>query len=94
MEKMRIAVVGGGILGLAHAYVLMRRGHRVTLFERGLQASDASIRNFGMVWPIGQPAGKMHSIAMRSREIWLEALTAAGLPFLKYRLSARRLPRG
>jgi FAD dependent oxidoreductase TIGR03364 len=81
-SKARIAIVGGGILGLAHAYVLMRRGFRVTLFERSLQASGASIRNFGMIWPVGQPAGEMHSIAMRSREIWLEALAHARLPFL------------
>jgi FAD dependent oxidoreductase TIGR03364 len=79
---MRVAVIGGGILGLAHAYVLTRRGCQVTLFERGLKASGASIRNFGMIWPVGQPAGEMHSIAMRSREIWLECLAEARLPFL------------
>jgi FAD dependent oxidoreductase TIGR03364 len=60
----------------------MRRGHRVTLFERGPKASGASIRNFGMIWPVGQPAGEMHAVAMRSREIWLEALSQARLPFL------------
>lgn len=81
-SKARVAVVGGGILGLAHAYLLMRRGHRVALFERGPKASGASIRNFGMIWPVGQPAGEMHSIAMSSREIWLEALAQARLPFL------------
>ncbi|HTB14517.1 MAG TPA: TIGR03364 family FAD-dependent oxidoreductase [Bryobacteraceae bacterium] len=81
-SKARVAVVGGGILGLAHAYVLFRRGYKVTLFERGVQASGASIRNFGMIWPVGQPAGEMHSIALRSREIWLEALAEARLPFL------------
>lgn len=81
-SRARVAVVGGGILGLAHAYVLMRRGHHVTLFERGLKASGASIRNFGMIWPVGQPAGLMHSIALRSRELWLEALAEARLPFL------------
>jgi glycine/D-amino acid oxidase-like deaminating enzyme len=81
-SKMRVAVIGGGILGLAHAYVLMRRGCRVTLFERSPAASGASIRNFGMIWPIGQPAGQMHSIAMRSREIWLEVLSQSRLPSL------------
>jgi FAD dependent oxidoreductase TIGR03364 len=77
-----VAVIGGGILGLAHAFVLARRGRRVVMFERGPRAAGASIRNFGMIWPIGQPAGEMHSIALRSRETWLEALELAGLPFL------------
>jgi FAD dependent oxidoreductase TIGR03364 len=80
-ERSDIAVVGGGILGLAHAYVQARKGKRVVLFERGRQATGASIRNFGMIWPIGQPAGQMHGIALRSREIWLEALTAARLSY-------------
>jgi FAD dependent oxidoreductase TIGR03364 len=79
-----VAVIGGGILGLAHAYVLSRRGRRVVLFERHRRAAGASVRNFGMIWPVGQPAGEMHSLALRSREIWLEALDAAGL---NYRLT-------
>jgi len=77
-----VAVIGGGILGLAHAFELARRGSSVVLFERGSSATGASIRNFGMIWPIGQPAGQMHSIAMRSREIWLEVLSQSRLPSL------------
>ena len=77
-----VAVVGGGILGLAHACVLARRGRKVVLFERNPQARGASVRNFGMIWPIGQPAGEMHALALRSREIWLDVLTASGLPYL------------
>ena len=80
-NKADIAIVGGGILGLAHAYVLARKAKRVVLFERGNRATGASVRNFGMIWPIGQPAGEMLRIAQRSREIWHEALTAARLNY-------------
>ena len=34
-----------------------------------------------MIWPIGQPAGEMHALSLRSREIWLKALHAAKLKF-------------
>jgi FAD dependent oxidoreductase TIGR03364 len=73
------AVVGAGILGLAHAYHLAKRGRRVVVFERSPQACGASVRNFGMIWPIGQPAGERYQTALRSRAIWLEVLRAAQL---------------
>jgi hypothetical protein len=34
-----------------------------------------------MIWPIGQPEGEMLRIALRSREIWLEALKASRLSY-------------
>lgn len=73
------AVIGAGILGLAHAYQLARRGRRVVVFERDAVASGASVRNFGMVWPIGQPAGPMRELARRSARDWLEVMGTAGL---------------
>jgi FAD dependent oxidoreductase TIGR03364 len=73
------AVVGAGIIGLAHAYHLARAGRRVAVFERSPRAQGASVRNFGMLWPIGQPSGRMLQLALRSRAHWLEVLRDSGL---------------
>jgi len=66
-------------MGLAHAYHLAKRGRKVVVLERHPKAQGASVRNFGMVWPIGQPAGTMYQTAQRSREIWLDLLNASGI---------------
>ncbi|WP_034292664.1 TIGR03364 family FAD-dependent oxidoreductase [Herbaspirillum sp. RV1423] len=71
MEHIDVAVVGAGILGLAHAYAAVRRGLRVAVFERTSTPLGASIRNFGMGLVTGQPPGVMLGLAKQSREIWL-----------------------
>jgi len=73
-----VLIVGAGIVGLAHALACAKRGLRVVVFERNPQAIGASIRNFGMVWPIGQPLGKLGDRALKSRQIWLEMAAQAG----------------
>src|SRR5262249_47375868 len=78
-ETFDAAVVGAGIIGLAHAYHLAKRGRRVLVCERGARATGASVRNFGMLWPIGQPAGPMCRLARESVAIWREVLSASGL---------------
>jgi D-hydroxyproline dehydrogenase subunit beta len=79
-RKVDVAIVGAGILGLAHAYEAAKVGKSVVVLEKSPRAAGASVRNFGMVWPIGQPAGPMLAIALRSRELWLEILAKANLP--------------
>lgn len=72
-------VIGAGIVGLACARALSLSGFRVTVFERHPKAVGASIRNFGMVWPVGQPAGKPYERALRSRQVWKELGQQAGI---------------
>lgn len=74
-----IIIIGAGIVGLAMALSNAKRGKRVAIFERHPQAIGASIRNFGMVWPIGQPAGNLFDRAMHSREIWLDISRQTGM---------------
>ncbi|MEZ6136390.1 MAG: TIGR03364 family FAD-dependent oxidoreductase [Pirellulaceae bacterium] len=74
--KFDVAIVGAGIVGLAHAWMAVRRGLSVVLFDRSPQAEGATVRNFGMVWPIGQSAGVRYATAMVSRKLWLELQAA------------------
>ncbi|MCA6450032.1 MAG: TIGR03364 family FAD-dependent oxidoreductase [Chitinophagaceae bacterium] len=79
MSQQSAIVIGAGIVGLATARALSLRGYSVTVIERTEKAVGASIRNFGMVWPIGQPDGKLYDRAMRSRQIWKEIADSVGL---------------
>ena len=72
-------VIGAGIVGLATARALSLKGFQVTIVERTDKAVGASIRNFGMLWPIGQPAGALYNRAMRSQVIWKEIADSIGL---------------
>ena len=78
-KSTEIAIIGAGIVGLAHALAAAKRGFQVTVFERNPAPVGASIRNFGMIWPIGQPAGKLRDRALLSKDIWIEIAEKAGL---------------
>lgn len=73
-----IAIVGGGIVGLAMAYEAAKNGKIVTVFERNAHAIGASVRNFGTIWPIGQMPDNYEK-ALYGRSIWLELAEKTGL---------------
>lgn len=79
MSKKNAIVIGAGIVGLAIARSLSEKGFTVTVFERNEKAVGASVRNFGMVWPIGQPAGKLYERALHSKAIWKQVCSESGL---------------
>lgn len=81
MSNRSAIVVGAGILGLATARALATKGYKVKVIERSQFSIGASIRNFGMLWPIGQPDGQLYERAIRSKEIWKEYLNASSIPF-------------
>jgi FAD dependent oxidoreductase TIGR03364 len=72
MSQRSAIVIGAGIAGLATARALAIRGYAVKVIERNEKAVGASVRNFGMIWPIGQPDGDLFERAMQSRQIWKE----------------------
>lgn len=71
-EHLEVAVIGSGILGLATALAAAKAGKDVTVFEADEQPVGATIQNFGMIWPIGQPSGVLLNRALRSRLLWDE----------------------
>lgn len=73
-----VAIVGAGMLGVAHAWAAARAGLSVIMFERSEQAHGATVRNFGQVLVTGQPPGDMHTLARRTRELWLELADECG----------------
>jgi FAD dependent oxidoreductase TIGR03364 len=74
-----LAVVGAGIIGLAHALAALKRGLKVIVIDRDAQPNGASIRNFGLVVVSGQAPGTARRRAEFSRRVWLDLAGAAGI---------------
>ncbi len=80
MADYDLAVVGAGIVGLAHALAARRKGLKVVVIDRDAQANGASVRNFGFVTVTGQERGTCWRRALRSRDVWAEIAPKAGIP--------------
>lgn len=78
-----VAVIGAGIVGLAMAYHLVQQGKKVVVFERNSRALGASVRNFGLVWTIGQPPGRIYERALYGRSVWKDIAAKTGLSCLE-----------
>jgi FAD dependent oxidoreductase TIGR03364 len=74
-----LAVIGAGVVGLAHAYVAAKLGKRVVVIERDRRANGASIRNFGFITVSGQARGESWAQARRTRDVWAEVAPQAGI---------------
>jgi glycine/D-amino acid oxidase-like deaminating enzyme len=66
-NTVEFAVIGGGLVGAAVAYGLIKKGRRVVLFDEGDAAFRASRGNFGLVWAQGK-GDKLEDYAPWARE--------------------------
>ncbi|MDH5454035.1 MAG: FAD-dependent oxidoreductase, partial [Paracoccaceae bacterium] len=74
-----LAIVGAGIIGLAHALAAVRIGKKVIVIDRDAVAKGASVRNFGFVTVSGQQSGQSWQRALRTRDIWADVAAEAGI---------------
>ncbi|WP_280426111.1 TIGR03364 family FAD-dependent oxidoreductase [Nocardia carnea] len=81
-QPVDLAVVGAGIVGLAHAVDAVERGLRVAVAERDARAVGASIRNFGHLCATPQ-TGTALDYAMAAREKWLRLSEKAGFEIVR-----------
>lgn len=80
-ERFDHVVVGAGIIGLTTAIAIREVSPTATIaiVEADPRARSATVRNFGMIWPVGQPLGDRYEIARRSAERWLLFAERAGI---------------
>jgi L-2-hydroxyglutarate oxidase LhgO len=81
-----IAVIGAGVVGLACAAALARRGHAVIALERGGDARrETSARNSGVIHAgLAHPAGSLKTeLCIEGRIALYERCAARGIPHRK-----------
>jgi glycine/D-amino acid oxidase-like deaminating enzyme len=73
----RVAVIGGGIIGVCTAFFLARKGIPVVLCEKGEIAGEQSSRNWGWCRKMGRDPREV-PLAMEALRLWPEMNTLVG----------------
>jgi glycine/D-amino acid oxidase-like deaminating enzyme len=68
-ERVRVVVIGGGIIGVTTALFLAEKGHSVALCEKGRIGGEQSSRNWGWCRTMGRDFGEI-PLAMESLRLW------------------------
>jgi glycine oxidase len=73
-----VAIIGGGVIGCACAWVLARAGVSVTLYERGHLGSEASGASAGILAPLAESAepGPFTELGMAGLRAFVEEIDA------------------
>lgn len=71
-RRMKVIILGAGLMGAATAFFLARRGANVTLIERGAVGAGATVASFGNIRRSGRHLAQL-PLAARSLEIWGQA---------------------
>ena len=81
---MKVAVLGGGIIGVTTAWFLVRDGHQVTVIDRGdTPAAETSFANAGFI----APGRALSWAAPGAPALWMRSLFRKDAP-IKLRLRA------
>ena len=67
-----LAIVGAGVIGLAHAYVGGARGQALAVIEKDTRANGASIRNFGFVTVTGPGTRRELAAGATHARLWAD----------------------
>ena len=86
-----VIVIGGGLIGAAVGYGLVRHGQRVLILDEGDNTYRAARGNFGLIWVQGKGVNSppYADWTCQSAQLWpelskeLEELTGIGLAFVQ-----------
>ncbi len=75
-----VCVVGGGLIGVAHALAARDRDLSVVLIEQDRRPRGASVRHAGHLFFTGLPGAGADTLALAARDAWLGLARRSGAP--------------